>query len=451
MARDVEKTSRALQKSFKGKGWQKDVCGKSVRVDGLFYNPFQLRGHSWTTIIGLLRTEEPQFSEVLAQQLSAGLKTKTIFFGYEGTSGIALLLLFQKGEVAEALVNDGSNAEVKILRRSEVLKRQKAGWTGGFYFYSNSRKVNPGMLTQKSFKAFVNEFFRLQDAWLAFDGASSVTDGLATFSLDEGEEKDVLRADLVSLKPARVLTEAQIQAEKMANEAGENSNTSFAYAVVPAGDIGPKWTQKSRQHSMRMHQASLKKLKGLLKRGIQINSYELWQAAKCGNEELALLLIEAGADLNFCPHGSTALEKAVENRHDDIALALIKAGANPDLKSKWSGPPLLLATAQRQTEIVRALLNAGGDVNIRGDVSCGEEETEAEESTYAQHATALIVAVRCGYHELVKMLLKAGADVTLRGKDGKTAGDWAKQLKDEKAAALLEIGGMLKTNLKKER
>src|SRR5882762_6938301 len=66
---DVEKTSRALARKIKAQAWEKNVFGRPVRVEGLFYNPFQLRGHTWTTINGLLRLEEPLFSDVLAQQL----------------------------------------------------------------------------------------------------------------------------------------------------------------------------------------------------------------------------------------------------------------------------------------------------------------------------------------------------------------------------------------------
>jgi len=454
---DVEKTSGALARGIKAKVWKKNVFDKPIRVEGPFYNPFQLRGHSWTTIIGLLRLEEPPFSDALAQQLSASLKAKVIFFSYEDTSAIVLLLLFDKGELVEVLVNDG-NSRLEILDRPKVLKFQNGGWPGGFYFHSQNRRLGRGMLTQTSYNSFVDDFLRRQNAWLCFDGTSSVSGGCATFTLDEGEKGDVLRADLVALKPARILTEAELRNEKAANDAAERSNDMFGFATAPADAFPRSPTQKSREQAMQVHRANLTKVRDLLRKGAKMEDYWLWKAAKAGNDDLAFILIEAGADLNVCPHGSTALETAVKNRHAEIALALIEAGAHLDLKGEWSGPPLLLATATRQTELIRAMIHAGSNVNVRGDVSCGEDEEKLQQTLelrgvplvyipqppFAEDSTALMVAVRCGYPELVTLLLKAGSDLALKDKDGMTAFEWAKQGKNQKIIALLQIATALR-------
>jgi ankyrin repeat protein len=465
---DIERTSKALARSMKAETWEKDVYGKTFRVDGRFYNPYQLRGHDWTSIYGL--ASEPLFTEAAVRDLSRAVKSKVIFFAYESVSSILLLLKFDKGQLVEALVNDGS-AKLEILNSAKLLQRQKKGWSAGFYFYSKNRAPEPGSLSQSNFKTFVNDFFRRENAWLGFDGASSTSSGGVEFGLVEGEKKDVLRADLVALNKARVLTKAQMRMEELANEAAEMSNESFARALAPASNLPGVVTPRNRQQLMRIYKQNISKVKGLIKKGARPRDYWLWQAAKVGNERLAFYLIQAGINLNPCPHGSTALGTAIENRNIEIALGLISAGADLNLKSQWSGPPLLVATAQRLSEVVRAMIKAGADVNVKGSVSCGEDEDEFRQSLaqrginlkptsegsllsginsmlvlrppFAEDSTALIVAVRCGYPELVKMFLRANCDTAMPDKDGLTAIDWARKYKNEKIMALLQVAGEL--------
>jgi hypothetical protein len=52
---DVGRTAKALAREIGAKRWERDVFGKKLQVEGLSYSPFQLRGHNWTTIIGMLR------------------------------------------------------------------------------------------------------------------------------------------------------------------------------------------------------------------------------------------------------------------------------------------------------------------------------------------------------------------------------------------------------------
>ena len=79
-------------------------------------------------------------------------------------------------------------------------------------------------------------------------------------------------------------------------------------------------------------------------------------AAKKGRAEIALALIKAGADVN-------AKEK-YGGSHTEIALALIKAGADINAKEEYGGTPLHWAAYTGQTEIVFTLVKAGADLDI---------------------------------------------------------------------------------------
>jgi ankyrin repeat protein len=100
-------------------------------------------------------------------------------------------------------------------------------------------------------------------------------------------------------------------------------------------------------------------LKQAVDSGAKVNDYCLWEACKMGCMPIASYLISIGADVNFMPHLTTPLQKAIENEFDEIALALIAAKANPNLTGKLSNSPLKLAVAKERHAIIRALLDAG--------------------------------------------------------------------------------------------
>lgn len=98
-------------------------------------------------------------------------------------------------------------------------------------------------------------------------------------------------------------------------------------------------------------------------------------AATRRNLEAVRILIAAGADLNLDDgYGSTAMAMAVdvytrERQVDDVAVALIKAGAKVNTRSRVyiDGPggetPLHSAAAWNQRRAVAALIEAGADLN----------------------------------------------------------------------------------------
>ena len=84
----------------------------------------------------------------------------------------------------------------------------------------------------------------------------------------------------------------------------------------------------------------------------------------------------------------------------------IKAGSDLDVREPSIGSsPLISAAVFGKTEIARALINAGADVNLRNN-----------EGSTALHSAAFLCRT-----EIVEMLLKKGADKEIRNNNGSTA------------------------------
>src|ERR1051325_8999122 len=109
--------------------------------------------------------------------------------------------------------------------------------------------------------------------------------------------------------------------------------------------------------------------------------------------------------------GTTALHWAVHWNDVEAAKLLLKAGANPATKNRFGASPLSEAAFAGNTELVKALLDAGAD---------------AKELATTDGETVLMTAARTGNVDVVRMLLDGGADVNAREHyKGQTALMWA--------------------------
>jgi len=100
-------------------------------------------------------------------------------------------------------------------------------------------------------------------------------------------------------------------------------------------------------------------LKQAVAAGAKVNDYCLWKACQLKCAEVALYLISIGVNVNVMPHRVSALQEAIERGLDDVALALIAAGADPNLAGEFRTSPLKLARRKLKRRVVRALLDAG--------------------------------------------------------------------------------------------
>ena len=127
--------------------------------------------------------------------------------------------------------------------------------------------------------------------------------------------------------------------------------------------------------------------------------------------------IDAGADLDVQGQdGTTALTLAISAGYLDVVNTLLGAGANPNLPGQLAymmalqepemqplmeryaqaTPPLSLAAAFGNTEIVQLLIEGGADMDL----------------TDEQGRSAIAIAIQEGHQEIVQLLEKAGARVS---------------------------------------
>jgi len=93
-------------------------------------------------------------------------------------------------------------------------------------------------------------------------------------------------------------------------------------------------------------------------------------AAFFGHSEAVKVLLEHGADVNQKPpsrFANTAVDSAVAGDHADVVRILLAAGANPNVRSEANYTTLHKAAAHGNLEIVRMLLDRGADVHAVRD------------------------------------------------------------------------------------
>lgn len=122
--------------------------------------------------------------------------------------------------------------------------------------------------------------------------------------------------------------------------------------------------------------------------------------------------------------GITPLAMAARFGATSSVIALLQAGANPDLATgdRWQSTPLMEAARDGHTEIASRLLRAGARVD-HPDIA---------------GATALHWAVRAGETQYAELLLKGGADQSIRDLSGETPLDLARRIYHSDLITLLE-------------
>lgn len=203
----------------------------------------------------------------------------------------------------------------------------------------------------------------------------------------------------------------------------------------------------------------------LLKKGEDVNDYTenglfpLWRAAANNNYEIALLLLENGANANqetkvpplnstsiafpcqegylemvklLVDHGAdvnlqgfrnfTPIRVAAQNGHLEIVKYLAEHGADIDFKAMDGATPLEHAASKGHLEIVTFLVETGANVNnidAEGDFPLGE-------------------AAKKGYTAIIEVLINAGADLQIKDSSNRTAVEMAEAEGQTEAASLLK-------------
>jgi ankyrin repeat protein len=109
-------------------------------------------------------------------------------------------------------------------------------------------------------------------------------------------------------------------------------------------------------------------------------------------------LVEHGASVNFSSRGSFPLAWAIDAGDPQLAIDLLRAGADPDFALSMGQSPLMAACYADNLEIAARLLDAGADPNL-----------EAWDQN-ARRVAPLAIALRKGNAAMVDLLLTHGAN-----------------------------------------
>jgi ankyrin repeat protein len=150
-------------------------------------------------------------------------------------------------------------------------------------------------------------------------------------------------------------------------------------------------------------------IRASLQQGADVNAAQgdgmtaLHWAAELGNEELAQVLLESGANASAVTRigRHTPLHVAAKGGHASVVRLLADAKADVNATTTTGAAPLHFAAASGSSETIGILLDKGADVNAR-------------EPQWGQ--TPLMFAAGAGRTDAVKVLLARGADAKATGK-----------------------------------
>jgi len=177
----------------------------------------------------------------------------------------------------------------------------------------------------------------------------------------------------------------------------------------------------------------------LLRKHVGKGYTPLHNAAIKGREEIAELLIAAGADVNAKGVDEwTPLHWAARKGREGVTELLITKGAVVNSKANDGKTPLDWAIQKSRIETADILRKHGGKTAEELEIffhAIGDGDLEAvnkaisdgfdfNNAIYEGH-TPLHMAVDWGYKEIVELLLVNGADVNAKDEFGDTPLDWA--------------------------
>jgi ankyrin repeat protein len=182
-------------------------------------------------------------------------------------------------------------------------------------------------------------------------------------------------------------------------------------------------------------------------------------ACESGSAAIVERLLEAGVSANATgPNGETALHTCAHAGNTAAARVIVAAGAAVDPGDSWRGQtPLMWAAAEGHPETMKALIDAGADVDARSTVVVWERQRTdeprdkwlppggwtplllaARENCVAcvdvlaaagadldivdpERHTALIIALTNGHFDVAGLLIDRGADLDMQDEVGQTA------------------------------
>lgn len=146
-------------------------------------------------------------------------------------------------------------------------------------------------------------------------------------------------------------------------------------------------------------------------------------AARNGDLEAGMMLIEAGADVVLSAQSDeSSLIAASASGNLELVKLLVRNGAKVNKVVPENGTALIAASRAGNSEIVKFLLSEGAEVN----------------QVTSTDGTALVNAIRSGHYEVSRILLEHGADPFLSTPGDEDPAFHARKQKDKRFLKLLK-------------
>ena len=184
------------------------------------------------------------------------------------------------------------------------------------------------------------------------------------------------------------------------------TNAAIAGALIEAGADVNKADRDITALTFVCTDGSMACLRLLIDAGVRVGN-EFVVACQRRQDEVALALLEAGADIDMAgQYKRTGLLEAcaADPPHEELALALIKKGADVNKCDVWKDDALFYACKRALGNVVRALIDAGSDINKVGTDG-------ASMGCTATPMRCVQLARRDGHEGILRILLDSGADV----------------------------------------
>ena len=157
----------------------------------------------------------------------------------------------------------------------------------------------------------------------------------------------------------------------------------------------------------------------------QLGSTPLGEAALNSNTQMIQALLDAGADPNAAgPDGQTPMMILARTANVEAAKLLLSKGANPNMKEAQRGQTALMwAAAANQGSMVRVLLAAGAEVDVKSSLDLMTPLVSGEPRAQPRPPggmTAMLFSTREGCLDCVKALVEKGSKVDLPDPEGVT-------------------------------
>jgi ankyrin repeat protein len=212
----------------------------------------------------------------------------------------------------------------------------------------------------------------------------------------------------------------------------QSGNRSAALAMIAAGtDVNATQGDGTSPLHWAVNKVDPQLVRTLLERGANaavINRYgssPLAEAVKIADPVLVEMLLDAGADIE-APNqdGQTALMLAARAGALDVARILVRHGADVNTLETWRGQTALMWAADGNfPELAEFLISQGADVHARAMANDWQAQITSEPRAQYRPTgglTALLYAARSGCTRCVRAILEAGADVNQPNPDGVT-------------------------------